>query len=115
MLEFPYIFYEYHPKQTQFTKKTTFQLFTGCNCDPQGTEEEVCDKVNGICVCQEGFGGSPRCDKCESGWYEYPDCKPCNCSDVGAGEHNVAQNNDVYDDKGLFDLLIIMFTQYATL
>lgn len=53
-----------------------------CNCDLQGTLAEVCEKSTGQCLCKEGFGG-PRCDKCLPGYYNYPDCQPCNCSISG--------------------------------
>lgn len=54
-----------------------------CDCDIQGTEEEICDKDNGQCICREGFGG-PRCDQCLPGYYNYPACKTCNCSATGS-------------------------------
>lgn len=43
----------------------------------------ICDKENGQCICQEGYGGQ-RCDTCLPGYYGYPDCKPCNCSKIGS-------------------------------
>lgn len=60
-----------------------FQTPLDCDCDVQGTEEEVCNKESGTCICREGFGG-PRCDQCLPGYYNYPDCKPCNCSATGS-------------------------------
>lgn len=54
-----------------------------CNCDSRGTLDEVCDKGNGQCLCREGYGG-PRCDQCIPGYYNYPDCVPCNCSGAGS-------------------------------
>lgn len=58
-------------------------LYTDCNCDLQGTLAEVCEKSTGQCLCKEGYGG-PRCDKCLPGYYNYPDCVPCNCSIMGS-------------------------------
>lgn len=43
----------------------------------------MCDQYSGQCLCREGFGG-PRCDQCISGYYNYPDCIPCNCSLTGS-------------------------------
>ncbi len=57
--------------------------FADCDCDLQGTVSEVCEKQSGQCLCKEGFGG-PRCDKCLPGYYNYPDCQPCNCSILGS-------------------------------
>lgn len=41
-------------------------MFAGCNCDTSGTEPNICDDINGECICKSGFGGS-RCDQCLSG------------------------------------------------
>lgn len=60
-----------------------FIYFTDCNCDNKGTESEVCSKETGSCICKEGYGG-PRCDQCLPGYYNYPDCVPCNCSVSGS-------------------------------
>ena len=58
-------------------------LFAACDCDPQGTVEEICNDATGQCLCKEGFGG-PRCDQCTPGWFDYPNCKPCECSNEGS-------------------------------
>ena len=34
-------------------------------------------------MCKEGFGGD-RCDQCLPGFYDFPNCFPCECSDVGS-------------------------------
>lgn len=57
--------------------------FSDCNCDLQGTLSEICDKIQGKCLCKEGYGG-PRCDQCIKGYYNYPECVPCNCSAQGS-------------------------------
>lgn len=44
---------------------------------------EICDKEAGTCLCKDGYGG-PRCDQCIPGYYNYPDCVPCNCSTQGS-------------------------------
>lgn len=54
-----------------------------CKCDLFGTEEEVCDKVTGSCLCKEGYGG-PRCDQCLPRFYNFPNCTSCNCSGSGS-------------------------------
>lgn len=57
--------------------------FSVCNCDVKGTLPEVCDKANGKCLCKPGYGG-PRCDACVVNYTGFPDCKSCNCSDIGS-------------------------------
>ena len=44
-----------------------------CACDPVGAVKEICDKVNGECLCQDNFNGE-RCDVCARGYYGYPQC-----------------------------------------
>ena len=34
-------------------------------------------------MCKEGFGGE-RCDQCLPGFYDFPNCFSCECSDVGS-------------------------------
>ena len=59
-------------------------VFPACNCDTQGTVEEICNKETSECLCKEGFNGSPRCDVCETGYFDFPNCSPCECSEVGS-------------------------------
>lgn len=54
-----------------------------CNCDMVGTTAEICDKDTSACICREGFGGA-RCDQCLPGYYGYPGCQPCRCSERGS-------------------------------
>lgn len=54
-----------------------------CHCDLSGTVEGVCNKTNGKCICKEGYGDE-NCGVCLLGFYGFPDCKPCNCSKIGA-------------------------------
>lgn len=36
-----------------------------------------------VCLCKEGYSGA-RCDHCSPGYFNYPDCIPCNCSSAGS-------------------------------
>ena len=57
--------------------------FLVCKCDTSGTLPEVCNKGTGQCLCKEGYDGE-RCDRCKPGYHGYPNCRSCNCSDVGS-------------------------------
>ncbi|KAF6202105.1 hypothetical protein GE061_004503, partial [Apolygus lucorum] len=57
-----------------------------CSCDVRGAVEGICDKQNGTCLCKEGFDGS-RCDQCVRGYKDFPNCVPCNCSDIGSSSN----------------------------
>uniref|UniRef100_A0A1I8EZU5 Uncharacterized protein n=3 Tax=Wuchereria bancrofti TaxID=6293 RepID=A0A1I8EZU5_WUCBA len=54
-----------------------------CDCDAIGTEDSICDKVTGACLCKSGFSGS-RCDECSLYFYGYPFCKECGCNKRGS-------------------------------
>ena len=54
-----------------------------CDCDPSGTEDEVCDGQNGQCLCKPGFAGR-RCDRCDDAFFGYPACRECLCHDRGS-------------------------------
>lgn len=58
-------------------------FYEDCQCDIHGTEEEICHKETGECLCKEGYGTS-RCDRCLPRFYNYPGCVPCNCSGAGS-------------------------------
>jgi laminin alpha 1/2 len=36
----------------------------------------------GDCVCKPGFAG-PKCEQCDRGFHNYPNCEPCPCSLAG--------------------------------
>ncbi|XP_051171945.1 laminin subunit alpha [Leptopilina boulardi] len=49
-----------------------------CNCDIEGTMSFECEKFGGQCPCKPNIIGR-RCETCKTGFYGFPDCKPCNC------------------------------------
>uniref|UniRef100_A0A670IES8 Laminin subunit alpha 3 n=1 Tax=Podarcis muralis TaxID=64176 RepID=A0A670IES8_PODMU len=57
----------------------------GCNCSRKGIinpGNAECDKIVGQCKCRIGITGR-RCDRCASGSYGFPNCKPCECNREG--------------------------------
>ena len=45
--------------------------------------DDTCDDVTGKCPCRPHVIGL-KCDKCEIGYFGFPDCEPCNCDDNGS-------------------------------
>ncbi|XP_053252360.1 laminin subunit alpha-3 [Podarcis raffonei] len=57
----------------------------GCNCSRKGIinpGNAECDKIVGQCKCRIGITGR-QCDRCASGSYGFPNCKPCKCNREG--------------------------------
>ena len=48
-------------------------IFTGCECNQQGSEGVACDK-NGMCSCKSNISGN-KCQKCVEGFVRFPDCQ----------------------------------------
>ena len=49
-----------------------------CRCHAKGAVQGLCDEQTGQCRCLEGFEGA-NCDRCEPGFYNFPNCRACNC------------------------------------
>ncbi|CAL7933589.1 unnamed protein product [Xylocopa violacea] len=49
-----------------------------CNCDIEGTIHFKCEKFGGQCPCKPNIIGR-RCEICKTGFYGFPNCRPCNC------------------------------------
>ena len=52
---------------------------TLCECDGVGADSSECHSVTGQCKCKAGFIGH-KCDHCQAGYFNFPDCEPCNCN-----------------------------------
>ncbi|KAM4728827.1 laminin subunit alpha-3-like isoform 2-T2 [Anableps anableps] len=49
-----------------------------CDCDKSGSTGAMCDPVGGQCPCRQHVIGR-QCNKCATGYYGFPYCKPCEC------------------------------------
>ncbi|XP_061781861.1 laminin subunit alpha-5 isoform X2 [Nerophis lumbriciformis] len=58
-----------------------------CNCSRPGivTPDVNCDTLSGQCRCKNNVVGR-QCDRCASGFYGYPNCRPCDCNEAGTEE-----------------------------
>jgi len=49
-----------------------------CECSPGGALDNFCDPHNGRCKCRPNTYGR-RCDQCQPGYWNFPDCRRCEC------------------------------------
>ena len=49
-----------------------------CACDIDGSTSFECEQFGGQCQCKPNIIGR-QCEACKTGFYGFPDCKPCNC------------------------------------
>jgi len=69
-----------------FCRDAVFALTTAynygalkCACDSRGSIHFDCEQFGGQCPCRENIIGR-QCSKCASGYYDFPNCKPCKCA-----------------------------------
>ncbi|XP_058060994.1 laminin subunit alpha [Anopheles bellator] len=70
---------------SEFCKRAVFSLTAdynsgalACNCDYTGSTSFECEPFGGQCQCKPHIIGR-RCEACKTGFYGFPDCKPCDC------------------------------------
>ena len=59
-----------------------FLISAECGCSPRGALTPKCDAF-GVCECRSNYAGQ-RCDRCDIGFYNYPQCVKCACDLRGA-------------------------------
>ncbi|KAK4877517.1 hypothetical protein RN001_010023 [Aquatica leii] len=71
--------------QEGFCRDSVFSITAGhnngalpCQCDFDGSLSFECDKFGGQCNCKPNVIGR-QCEACKTGYYGFPDCRPCNC------------------------------------
>ena len=50
-----------------------------CQCNEQGSASDKCEDESGKCSCRPHVVGH-KCDKCEPGYFGFPDCQRMYCS-----------------------------------
>ena len=58
-------------------------FFTACDCGDDPRYSGNCSPGGGQCECAEPFRGAEDCSACADGYYDYPECKPCDCFSNG--------------------------------
>lgn len=61
-----------------------------CQCDYDGSLSFECDKFGGQCQCKPNIIGR-KCEACKTGYFGFPDCKPCNCPSIAYCEPNTGK------------------------
>ncbi|GAB1601049.1 laminin subunit alpha-like [Argonauta hians] len=52
-----------------------------CECRSQFSTGD-CDPNTGQCFCKQKYQGR-NCDRCNLGYHSFPECKPCECNQIG--------------------------------
>jgi len=78
-----------------FCKESVFSITShynngvlSCRCNTSGSKSFDCDIFGGQCECKTNVIGR-QCEECKTGYYGFPDCKPCNCSRNAAYCHPI--------------------------
>ena len=53
---------------------TQHSLFLACMCNPDGSENNLCNVDTGHCYCKRSIEGD-NCDKCIEGNFGFPNCQ----------------------------------------
>lgn len=61
-----------------------------CQCDFYGSYSFECEKFGGQCQCKNHIIGR-KCEACKTGYYGFPECKPCNCPSTAYCEPSTGQ------------------------
>lgn len=71
-----------------------------CNCNGTGTDgSEECDPVSGQCACKHMFTGR-TCDLCNAGFFNFPNCEPCNCDLAGTEPNTCRDGSCICTNEG---------------
>lgn len=70
---------------SEFCKSAVFSLTSEynsgalpCGCNTEGSKSYECEQFGGQCQCKANIVGR-QCEACKTGYYGFPDCKPCDC------------------------------------
>ncbi|CRK95483.1 CLUMA_CG008952, isoform A [Clunio marinus] len=82
---------------SDFCKSSVFSLTAEynvgalpCNCDIDGSRSFECEQFGGQCSCKANIIGR-QCEACKTGYYGFPDCKPCDCPSTAICEKQTGE------------------------
>lgn len=82
---------------SEFCKKAVFSLTSEhnigalpCNCNYEGSISFECHPFGGQCQCKSNVIGR-QCNACRTGFYGFPECKPCDCPSTAMCEPNTGE------------------------
>ena len=58
--------------QVKIESKYLF-LYIDCDCDENGSKDNICNKTTGICSCEDRYSGD-KCNLCIDEYFGYPHC-----------------------------------------
>ncbi|CAO1298214.1 unnamed protein product [Diamesa hyperborea] len=82
---------------SEFCKSSVFSLTADynsgalpCSCDYYGSNSFECEQFGGQCQCKANIIGR-QCEACKTGFYGFPDCKPCSCPSTAICEKETGE------------------------
>ncbi|XP_063394216.1 laminin subunit alpha [Cydia fagiglandana] len=86
--------YYIEPEVTGFCRDAVFSITAeynsgtlSCACDVEGSTDFECETFGGQCTCRENVVGR-TCEACKTGYYGFPNCRPCHCSQAAICDDN---------------------------
>lgn len=69
--------------ENHYSRNSTLYGCKPCNCNTEGTNgNQTCNSTTGQCYCKADTT-SRNCGSCSNGYYNFPQCSPCDCDKSG--------------------------------
>ena len=69
-----------------------------CQCDFQGARSFECEPFGGQCACKDNVIGR-RCERCKTGFFGFPNCKPCDCPSTSLCDEVTGKIIEIENDE----------------
>ena len=67
--------YVYYSNLKNIIFKIIKLLFIGCTCNPEGSENNLCNVDSGNCYCKTNNIAGVNCEKCAESFFGFPNCQ----------------------------------------